>query len=219
MAGYPAAMTIRLALADDHPIVLQGLEQLFRLEPDVEVVARCRDGEEALRRVRELAPDVLVLDLKMPVRDGLEVLSALHEEGSQTRVVLLTGALTDDRLLESLRLGVGGIVLKDMAPELLIQAVRKVAGGGRWLETGLGGRALSRLLARESAREEVRQALTPRELEIVRMVSAGLRNRAVADKLCISEGTVKVHLHNIYEKLSVTGRLELALYARNRGIV
>lgn len=212
-------MTIRLALADDHPIVLQGLEQLFRLEPDVEVVARCRDGEEALRRVRELAPDVLVLDLKMPVRDGLEVLSALHEEGSQTRVVLLTGALTDDRLLESLRLGVGGIVLKDMAPELLIQAVRKVAAGGRWLETGLGGRALSRLLARESAREEVRQALTPRELEIVRMVSAGLRNRAVADKLCISEGTVKVHLHNIYEKLSVTGRLELALYARNRGIV
>ena len=212
-------MTIRLALADDHPIVLQGLEQLFQLEPDVEVVARCRDGAEALRQVRELAPDVLVLDLKMPGRDGIEVLSALQEAGTETKVVLLTGALTDDRLLESLRLGVGGIVLKDMAPELLIQAVRKVAGGGRWLETGLGGRALSRLLARESAREEVRQALTPRELEIVRMVSAGLRNRAVADKLCISEGTVKVHLHNIYEKLSVTGRLELALYARNRGIV
>lgn len=212
-------MTIRLALADDHPIVLQGLEQLFRLEPDVEVVARCRDGEEALRQVQELTPDVLVLDLKMPGRDGIEVLSALQETGTETRVVLLTGALTDDRLLESLRLGVGGIVLKDMAPELLIQAVRKVAAGGRWLETGLGGRALSRLLARESAREEVRQALTPRELEIVRMVSAGLRNRAVADKLCISEGTVKVHLHNIYEKLSVTGRLELALYARNRGIV
>jgi DNA-binding NarL/FixJ family response regulator len=212
-------MTIRLALADDHPIVLQGLEQLFQLEPDVEVVARCRDGVEALRQVRELTPDVLVLDLKMPGRDGIEVLSALQEAGTETKVVLLTGALTDDRLLESLRLGVGGIVLKDMAPELLIQAVRKVAGGGRWLETGLGGRALSRLLARESAREEVRQALTPRELEIVRMVSAGLRNRAVADKLCISEGTVKVHLHNIYEKLSVTGRLELALYARNRGIV
>jgi DNA-binding NarL/FixJ family response regulator len=212
-------MDATLVLADDHPIVLDGLEQLFRLEAGLDVVARCRDGEETLQAVRSLAPDVLVLDVRMPGGDGLAVLHTLEEEGLPTRVVLLTAGLEDEQLLEAIRAGARGVVLKDMAPQLLVEAVRTVLGGGQWLEKGLGGRALTRLLQRERGLAEAARHLTPRELEIVRMVASGLRNRAIADRLYITEGTVKVHLHNIYEKLGVDGRVELTLYAQEKGLV
>jgi DNA-binding NarL/FixJ family response regulator len=123
-------VTVRLVIADDHPIVLDGLEQLFRLEQGYTVVARCRDGEETLEAVRRHRPDVLVLDVKMPGRDGLAVLRELGAEGSTTRVVLLTAALEDERLLEAIRLGARGVLLKDMAPELLVEAVGAVPMGG-----------------------------------------------------------------------------------------
>lgn len=211
-------MAIRLVLADDHPIVLDGLEQLFRLEQDFDVVARCRDGEEALRQVRLLRPDILVLDIRMPRQDGLQVLQAMRDEGLPTRVVLLTAALDEDQLVEALRLGVGGVILKEMAPRLLVDAVRQVRAGGRWLDKGSSNRALERLLQRDAESREAAESLTPRELEIVRMVARGLRNRAIAEQLYITEGTVKIHLHNIYQKLQVSGRLELAVHAREKGI-
>jgi DNA-binding NarL/FixJ family response regulator len=211
-------MTITLVLADDHPIVLDGLEQLFRLEPDFRVVARCRDGEEALRALREHRPDVLVLDVRMPRLDGLAVLREIRSWDLPTRVVLLTAALDEEHLVEALRLGAGGVVLKEMAPNLLVEAVREVHAGGRWLDKRSFTRALGSLLQEGGGGAREVQALTPRELEIVRMVSRGLRNRAIADQLCISEGTVKIHLHNIYQKTGVDGRLELALYAQGRGL-
>jgi DNA-binding NarL/FixJ family response regulator len=211
-------MPIRLILADDHPIVLDGLAQLFRVEPEFQVEARCRDGEEALREVRARRPDVLVLDIRMPRRDGLEVLRIIRLEGLTTRVVLLTAELEEEQLVEALRLGVGGVVLKEMAPHLLLEAVREVHSGGSWLDKGSVSRVLSRLLEREEGAKEVAQILTPREIEIVRMVARGLRNRAVAEQLTISEGTVKIHLHNIYQKLGVDGRLELAVYAQAKGL-
>lgn len=211
-------MSIRIVIADDHPLVLDGLEQLFRLEPDVKVVARCRDADEALRAVRKHVPDVLVLDLLMPGGGGLELLRALRHDAVATRVVLLTAVIDDDQLLEAIRLGVCGVVLKDMAPQLLVDAIRQVHAGGQWLEHGLGGRALRRLLARESRATQAARLLSPREREIVRMVASGLRNRAIAEKLGIGEGTVKAHVHNIYEKLDVNGRIELLLYARENGL-
>ncbi|HUP43167.1 MAG TPA: response regulator transcription factor [Thermoanaerobaculia bacterium] len=212
-------MNATLVLADDHPIILDGLEQLFRLEEGLEVVARCRDGEETLQAVRRHAPDVLVLDVRMPGTDGIEVLHALEQEGLATRVVLLTAGLEDEQLLDAIRSGARGVVLKDMAPQLLVEAVRAVLAGGQWLEQGLGGRALTRLLQRERGLAEAARHLTPRELEIVRMVARGLRNRAIAERLYITEGTVKVHLHNIYDKLGVDGRVELTLYAQEKGLV
>lgn len=211
-------MTIRIALADDHPIVLDRLEQLFRVDPDFLVVARCRDGQQTLQAVREHVPDVLVLDIRMPGLDGLGVLRALVERRSRTRTVLLTAALNDEELIEAVRLDARGVVLKDMAPQLLLEAVRAVHSGKDWLEAGLGGRVLRRLLDGEERTGAVRRLLTPRELEIVRLVADGLRNRSIGDRLCISEGTVKIHLHNIYEKLGLGGRVELALYARNHGL-
>ena len=210
---------IRVALADDHPIVLDGLEQLFRLEPDINVVARCRNADEALRAVRTASPDVLVLDLLMPGGSGLDLLRAMGDKDRRTRIILLTAVIDDDQLLEAIRLGAQGVVLKDMAPQLLVEAIREVHAGGQWLEQGLGGRALRRLLSREKRASEAARLLSSREREIVRLVAAGLRNRAIADRLSISEGTVKVHMHNIYEKLDVNGRVELTNYARENGLI
>lgn len=210
-------MPIDIVIADDHPIVLDGLEQLFRLEPDLRVVARCRSGEEALRATREHLPRILVLDVRMPGGSGLEVLAALAQERSPTRVVLLAAALDDGQLAEAVRLGAQGVVLKEMAPQLLLDAVRKVAAGGQWLDEGTLGRVLRAVLDREAG--EALPELTPRELEVVRMVASGLRNRGIAERLGISEGTVKIHLHNIYEKLSVSGRVELTLHAQKMGML
>lgn len=212
-------MAARIALADDHPIVLDGLEQLFRLEPDFEVVARCRDGQETLSVVREQRPDLLILDVRMPGTDGLAVLRAIRDEGLPTRVVLLTAALDDEQLVEAVRLGVRGVVLKETAPKLLVKAMREVHAGGQWLEPGVVSRALRKLVQKDAGLREAEKVLTPRELEIVRMAGSGLRNRQIADRLFISEGTVKIHFHNIYQKLQVNGRLELALYARDKGLV
>ncbi len=212
-------MAIHVALADDHPIVLDGLEQLFRLEPDIAIVARCRNTDEALHVLRTEPPDVLVLDLLMPGGGGLELLRAVSDWDRRTRIVLLTAVVDDDQLLEAIRLGAQGVVLKDMAPQLLVNAIREVHGGGQWLEQGLGGRALRRLLAREMRASAASRLLSGREREIVRLAAHGLRNRAIAERLSISEGTVKVHMHNIYEKLDVTGRIELANYARENGLI
>jgi DNA-binding NarL/FixJ family response regulator len=212
-------MLIRVALADDHPIVLDGLEQLFKLESDIAVVARCRSADEALRAIRTTSPDVMVLDLLMPGGSGLELLRAVNGERCSTRIVILTAVADDDQLLEAIRLGAAGVVLKDMAPQLLLEAVREVHRGGEWLEKGLGGRALRRLLSREQRAQQVSALLSAREGEILRLVATGLPNRAIADRLSISEGTVKVHVHNIYEKLNVGGRVELAIYAREHGLL
>jgi DNA-binding NarL/FixJ family response regulator len=210
---------IRLVLADDHPIVLDGLERLFRAEADMEVLARCANGDETLRAVRHRRPDVAVLDIRMPGLDGLAVLRVVHREKLETRVVLLTASLDEDDLLEAVRLGVRGVVLKEMASQLLVQCVRKVHAGEKWLERQSFSRALEKMLRREAGAREAARVLTPREIEVVRMVAGGLRNREIGERLSISEGTVKIHLHNVYEKLQVTGRVELAAYAREKGLV
>jgi DNA-binding NarL/FixJ family response regulator len=210
-------MTIRLVLADDHPLILDGLGALFSADGGFEVAARCRDGEAALRAVREHRPDVLVLDLRMPRLDGVGVLRALREEGDPTRVVVLTAAVDEDEAVEAIRLGVRGMVLKEMAPEMLVRCVRRVSEGGEWLERESVGRALDKMIRRGEAAKEAASVLTARELEVVRLVAAGLRNKEIADRLSIGEGTVKIHLHRVYEKLGVDGRVPLANLAHDRG--
>ena len=185
-------MTVHVALADDHPIVLDGLEGLFRLEPDFQVVARCINGEETLVAVRRHRPDILILDLRMPRGDGLEILQTLRREKLPTKVVLLAAALEEDEILEALRLGVRGVVLKELAPQLLVECVRKVHAGEQWLEKQLSSRVLETLLRREAGGRAGNSGLTPREIEIVRMVASGLRNRELARRLGVTEGTVKI---------------------------
>jgi len=210
---------IRLVLADDHPIVLDGLTSLFQLEPDFQVVARCVNGEETLAAVRCHRPDVLILDVRMPRKDGFEILRELQKDKPRTKVVLLAGALEEDQVLDALRLGVRGIVLKEVAPGLLVECVRKVHAGEQWLETQLSSRALDALLRREAAGRDRKPGLTPRELEIVRMLASGLGTGDMANRLAISEGTLKIHLHNVYKKLKVQNRVELVLYAQSKKLV
>jgi two-component system, NarL family, nitrate/nitrite response regulator NarL len=210
-------MPINVVIADDHPLVLAGLDQLFRLEADLRVVARCRSAKETLEAVRRHWPRVLVLDIRLPDSSGIDVLAALQREPRAPRVILLTAAVDDGQLAEAMRLGAAGVVLKETAPERLLHAVRDVAAGRRWLEPGMMERAFRIVLERRE--DPGGGTLTPREREIVRMAASGLRNRAISQQLRISEGTVKMHLHNIYEKLGVVGRVELALRAQRLGLI
>ncbi len=206
-----------MALADDHPLLLDGLEALLRTVPDFEVVARCTDGNEALRLVDESAPDILVLDLKLAGLDGHRVLERLRERQVATRVVVLTASVDEEELFEAVRLGARGVVLKEMAPRLLIDCLRQVHAGKLWLERLSTAHGIERLLQQAAGGREAAGRLTARELQIVRLIGEGLRNRQIGEKLFISEGTVKVHLHNIYDKLDVDGRLALLRLAEKRG--
>lgn len=212
---------ITLVLVDDHPIVLDGLERLFSSQPDFRVVERCVNADEARQAVRRWQPDVLILDLLMPGASGLELLRAFENaESRKTRVILLTAVAEDEQLLAAIRLGVQGIVLKEMASSLLIDAVREVHRGAQWLEKGLGGRSLKRLLERAAqAGVDARRLLTARELDVVKLVAQGLRNRAISERLGLTEGTVKMYLHNAYEKLGLTNRVELMVYARENALL
>jgi len=210
-------MPIRLILADDHPFILDALEGLFRMEKDIQVLDRCRDGQETLDAVRRHRPDILVLDIRMPGKDGLAVIREMQKEAIPTRVVVLTAAIDDEEVLEAVRSGVHGVVLKEMAPPLLVQCIRKVHAGEQWLERGILQRAMGKMMRHEAANKEMSQALSPREIEIVRLLCKGLRNREIAKKLFISEGTVKIHLHSIYKKLEVDGRMDLILFCQNKG--
>jgi DNA-binding NarL/FixJ family response regulator len=212
-------MAIRLVLADDHPLILDGLEQLVRLAGDLEVVERCVTGEAALRAVQRHRPDVLVLDIRMPGLDGIGVLRAMQERGLTTRVVILTAALGESELLEAVRLGVRGVVLKEMAPRLLVQCIRKVHAGGQWVENRSVRDALASVLRREAGAREAASQLTPREIELIRMVAEGLRNREIAERLGITEGTVKAHLHNVYKKIRVETRVAVRRYAEEKGLI
>ena len=212
-------MPIRVVLVDDHPLVLTALEQLFQAEPGFEVVSCHPDGASALAAVRAHQPDVMVLDLKMPGLDGLAVLRELKKDRWATRVVILTAAVDEREVLEAMRLGVQGVVLKEMAPRLLLDAVRKVHGGGRWVETQLAGRAMEEMLNRQAAIEQLSSVLTAREIEVARLAATGLSNAEIGERLFITEGTVKLHLHHVYDKLNVARRPELTRYAREIGLV
>jgi DNA-binding NarL/FixJ family response regulator len=212
-------MPIRLVIADDHLLVLAALKHLIHQEQEFDVLACCKDGEEALHAVRQHQPDVLLLDIHMPRKDGLAVLRDIRKEKLSTRVVLLTAALDEDQVLEAMRLGVEGVVLKEMTPQQLMQCIRKVHAGDLWLEKQSVSRALEKLLRREAAAREIANVLTRREMEVVRLMASGLRNKEIADQLSISEGTVKIHLHKGYEKLQVQSRMELVRYLHTKGLV
>ena len=167
--------------------------------------------------IRRLAPDVAVLDVAMPKLSGLEVLKIAVAERLTTRTVFLTASLTDDRMLQAVNLGVYGIVLKDSAPESLLDCLDQVVAGGRWLADDFVKTALLRETARLRTSPGPIEALTNREAEVMRLVTSGLSNKQVARELALSEGTVKIHLHNVYRKLNLSSRTALTAYALGRG--
>ena len=209
-------MAVRILLVDDHPIVLQGLQQLFSREPDFEVAGACRTADEAVAAIGSLAPDIVVLDLRMPGASGIDVLKRAPK--GRWRTVMLTAAIRDDEIAQVLDLGASGIVLKESSPAALVDCVRQVHGGKQWMDPEMLGRGLDQV-GRHGGTPPPASTLTPREREIVKLVAEGLRNREIAGRLSISEGTVKIHLHNVYDKLGVDGRLELVLAAQQKGMV
>jgi DNA-binding NarL/FixJ family response regulator len=209
----------RLILADDHPIVLHGLEQLLRAESDLQVVARCGSGGETVIAVRRHRPDLLILDLHMPGKDGLAVLRELGSANSSTRVVVMADRLDDEEVLEAFRLGVAGMLLKELALRMVVQCVRTVLAGEVWLEKRAVSRALNVLLRRQSGGRQLAGALTPRELETARLAALGMCTEEMSSRLDISEGTVKTHLHRVYRKLHINNRVALTLYAQAMKLV
>lgn len=210
---------IRLLIADDHPIVLAGLRGLFEDTAGFEVVASCRDGLSAVESIEELRPDVAILDLRMPGLSGIEVLRELRKKGLETRTVILAATIDEIDAVEAMRLGAKGLILKEMAPTQLLSCVRKVHVGEQWIEKHAVGRAIERLIAQTETTTSLRALLTERELTIMRLAAEGLSGRDVAAKLGITYGTVKSHLHSIYSKLGVKGRVGLMNYARQRRLV
>lgn len=212
-------MSISVILADDHPFILEGLQLRLDSEPGINVLACCQDGEAALQSVKQHQPDILLLDLSMPKMNGIAVLEALKQQGSAVKVVILTAGLSDKDIITAIQLGARGVVLKETAPQLLVQCIYSVYKGNDWLEVNLTATALGKLFKRESELQQINHVLTPSEIKIVKMVANGLSNKQVAERCFINQGTVKVHLHNIYQKLTIKNRVELALYAKEKGLV
>jgi two-component system, NarL family, nitrate/nitrite response regulator NarL len=234
---------IRIVLADDHPIVRDGLKKMLTLESDLEVVGEANDGREALEQVQMHEPDILLLDLRMPNLDGLNALQTLQHINRKTRVIILTASEDKNEFVQAMKLGCSGIVLKQTAPELIVKSIRKVNEGEIWLDShttaavmrqfataggegysssssssSMGSSSSSSSMQSNQGKVRERSPLSAREREIVGLVAQGYKNKEMAEKMFISEQTVKNHLHNIFDKLGVSDRLELALYAIHKGL-
>lgn len=210
---------IRVLVADDHTIFREGLCKLLEAEDDIVVIGEARTGVECLALVEKLKPDVVVLDLKMPEKDGLSVLNDLGGKDASTRTIVLTASEDERDFVEVVRRGARGVVLKQAASELLLEGIRKVHRGEMWIDQRVAAEVMRAMTRPPGAEQQVRSLLTEREQDIVRLVTQGFRNKEIADKLSIGEQTVKNHLHNIFDKLGVSDRLELALYALHHRLV
>lgn len=218
------AQQIRILIADDHPIFRDGLRRLLEAEPKFTVIGEACDGAEAVKLARQLKPDIMLLDLAMPRHPGLEALRDMNSSAgpNPVRIILLTAAAEKNQIVEALQLGARGVVMKDSATQLLLKSIDTVMAGEYWV----GRESVSNLVQYlrtlvQSSGEEARQrkfGLTPRELEIVSAVVAGYANKEIAEYFKISEDTVKHHLSNIFDKLGVSTRLELALFAVNQSL-
>jgi two-component system nitrate/nitrite response regulator NarL len=200
-----------VVIADRHPVVLQGLRNVLGAQYDFKVIACCTDGTSCIEAIRSLVPDIAILDASMPT--GLEILAIAKSENLSTRLVFFTASSADGELVIAAAAGAYGVILKDAAPEALVQSLRQVADGQRLLPLPSSDRPVSSGQRNGAIAENVLKVLTDREREIMRLVSEGLSNKAIARRLNISHGTIKVHLHHIYQKLEINNRTVLAALA------
>lgn len=222
----PDKPKIKVMIADDHPIVREGLRKLLNLEDDIDVVGDAADGRELVEKAQTLQPDVILLDLRMPNLDGLGALQTLQHTGSKARVIILTASEDKNEFVQAMKLGCSGIVLKQTAADLIVKSIRKVHSGEIWLDSHTTAAVMRQFAApgdigggpAPSGKIRERSPLSTREREIVALVAQGYKNKEMAEKMFISEQTVKNHLHNIFDKLGVSDRLELALYAIHKGL-
>jgi len=214
-------VSIRVAIADDQALVRSGFRLILEARTDLEVVGEGEDGVEAVALVQELAPDVILLDIRMPNLDGIEATRQIVASGSDTRILVLTTFDLDEYVYEAVRAGASGFLLKDVRPAELVDAIRVVANGNALLAPT----ALERLLARFSVAETDRDGtaatdlLTDREAETLRLIASGLSNAEIAATLVVSEATVKTHVSNLLRKLGVRDRVQAVIAAYDAGVV
>jgi DNA-binding NarL/FixJ family response regulator len=200
---------LRILLADDHPVVRQGLKTFLDLQPDMEVAGEAATGAEAVARAEELRPDVVLLDLVMPDLGGIEAARRIREVSPETKVIVLTSYAEDENVIPALKAGASGYVLKDVEPAELADAVRRVHRGEAVLHPAIAARVLREVVEPEPDRD----TLTARERDVLRLLAQGLPNKLIARELRIGERTVKTHVSSIFAKLGVTDRTQAALYA------
>ena len=206
-------MTIRILLADDHSVVRQGLRMFLSLDPEFEVVGEAADGAQALKMARELQPDVVLMDMLMPVMDGITATGHIRRELPDTEVIALTSVLEDGAVVGAIKAGAIGYLLKDTQQEELIRAIKAAAAG----QVQLAPQAAARLM-REVRAPDAPQALTERETDVIKLLARGKANKEIAMELVIGEKTVKTHVSNILLKLGVQSRTQAALYAAQNGL-
>ena len=204
----------RVLVAEDDPLTLSGISMLLD-KTNFEVVAAVNTGTAALDALPKARPDMLILDNSMPERTGLDVLRTLRHRGDNRSVILLTGGINDQATKEAMQLGVDGIVIKSTAPRDLLTCLETVVQGRRWLDQEVMQRAMQLAMSPDSPRDPL-EALSARERAVASLAQRGLRNKEIADELGLTEGTVKVHLHKVFEKLGLRGRTELILLAQDR---
>jgi two-component system, NarL family, response regulator LiaR len=206
---------IRVLVADDHAVVRQGLRTFLELQDDIEVVADVPDGQQALDGVAEHEPDVVLMDLVLPVVDGVEAIRRIAAERPATRVIALTSFLDDDKLFPAVRAGAAGYLLKDVEPPELVRAIRAVHAGEALLHPAVAARLMEEVAGRDDAHEP----LTPRERDVVTLIARGLSNKRIAQELGIAEKTAKAHVSNILAKLGLSDRTQVAMHAVREGWV
>ena len=220
MASVRSNTKIRLLIADDHAIFRDGLRKLLDSEKEIAIVGEARNGAECIKKLGELKPDVLLLDLHMPEKDGFAVLEEVNFDMLPTRVIVLTAAEDDRDVVRAMRLGARGVVLKESAIDLLVKSIHRVHAGEISLDSRMTTEVINAFSASsKSGAGKEKPLLSDRELEIVQLVAQGFQNKGIGEKLFISEQTVKNHLHNIFDKLGVSDRLELMLYAIHHRLI
>ena len=210
---------IRVALLDDHTLFRDGLRRLFDTEPDIDLVAEAKSSAELFPLLERERPQLLLLDLNLQGENGLDILPRLAEEYPDVKVLVLTASIDQDDRINSIKLGARGVVLKYAASENLIKSIRKVAEGEMWVDHETTKKLFEELADRRGPKaESPLDLLTDREREVTALVGEGMRNKEIAERLFISERTVKTHISNIFQKLDLSDRLELALFAISQGL-
>src|SRR5712671_2497088 len=202
-----------VVIADRYPVILRGLMNVLTAESGFKVVASCSDGTNCIEAIRSLVPDIAILDISLPSLTGLEILAIANSENLSTRLVFFTASVEDRELIVSAAAGAYGVILKDVALETLVQSLRQVADGQRLLPQLPSDQAVSREKRNIAVTETALTVLTDRERQIIRLVSGGLSNKEIGRRLNITDGTIKVHLHNIFQKLEISNRTVLAALA------
>jgi len=211
---------IRTLVADDHAIFRDGLRKLLSSTDDIAIIGEASNGADCIKMLANLKPDILLLDLRMPDKDGLAVLEEVNFDSLPTRVIVLTAAEDDRDVIRAMRLGARGVVLKQSAADLLVKSIYRVHAGEIWLDNRITAEVMKAFAkSSDGGPRREKPLLSNREKQIVQLVAQGYRNKEMGEKLFISEQTVKNHLHNIFDKLGVSDRLELALYAIHHRLV